>query len=68
VLRQLVRRRRHLYTAATEWQDLLFWRLMLVPLASVIVLYPVLCDVWQRLYFTSLSLLLFSLCGLVSLG
>jgi hypothetical protein len=67
ILRQLMRRRWHLYAAATEWQDLLFLSLTLAPLASVIVLHSVLYDGWRQLYFVYPSLLLVSLRGLVAL-
>ena len=64
--RQLLRQGWRLYGPDGEWQDLLFWSLLLGPLAAVAVLHSVLYDGWRQLYFVYAPLLLLALRGLVA--
>ena len=65
--RQALRRGWQLFATDTEWQDLLFTGLGLLPVVAVIVLRSRLYDGWRQLYFIYPSLLLVALRGAAQL-
>lgn len=68
IVRQVVKRRWHLYATTGEWQDLMFFGFGVLPLLAVIALHSVLYDGWRQLYFIYPGLLLVALRGAVALA